>query len=402
MARHSYPETSSRSMRLFGRAALVTIAISGCAAAVHPTTGPSPLYLLAGNRSAPMAADAAGSVASFGGYVLNGTLPTTPNSAPVYQWLTSGALPDSAVTALGKAFSVSGTPVRHAYGWVLTSSVGQVRLRDGAGGQWSFTTSANNCGLGSVDVDNAGNVASAVSCGVGVPVATSASAAPAPGIASAPSTPIVPESLARSIADPVLAALGVTGAEVVYPGPGQTQVQVDPKLDGFPTQGMATVLQVDRTSVLAAGGWLTPPTAGATYPLVTAAAAFKDLANRPMNMMAIACPLSTDPAASPAPCPSPSPISVTGGALGLSMNWDQNGVPLMVPTWFFTVADSTYPISQIAVDPSYLATPTPTDTGGANAGGGTSGSGSVSGSGGSPATIIPPGVPSAAGTAKPA
>jgi hypothetical protein len=411
----------------------LALVLAGCAQGT--SSQPAPLQLRLVGKSLPMEASAAGSAVGYGGgYTLSGTLPTGPANAPVFIWTSGTTISDTTVSNLGKAFGVTGKPVRHTYGWALTNSFGEIHVRDGAGAQWSFTSTADttfNCGLPAIDIDHPATDGVISSCAVGVGVAasgpgavsgiaqsdgvakntysvvsgspmTSPRTAPTPppidtGAPVPPPTPIpvdlplVPADLAHSIADPVLKDLGIVGPETVRPGMGTANVRLDPAVGGMPTQGISTWLQVDRTQVTFASGWLTLPAASDAYPLVTANQAFKDLANRPVPEMMIACPQPAIPSpatAMPLPCPSPTPTVITGAELGLELNYDMSGAPLLVPSWFFHAADNSYPITSIAVDPSYLATPTPAPTPSDVTSGG-----SVGGSGGSPApgtSIIPP------------
>jgi hypothetical protein len=387
----------------------VALVLAGCAQGA--SSQPAHLQLHLAGKSLPQAASATGSAVGYGGgYTLSGTLPTGPANAPVFIWISGTTVSDTTVRNLGKAFGVTGTPVRHTYGWALTNSFGEIHVRDGAGAQWSFTSTADttfNCGLPAIDIDHPATEGVGSSCAVGVGVAVSApgaaptpvpvdTGAPVPGPTPIPvDLPVVPADLAHTIADPVLKDLGIVGPETVDPEMGTANVRIDPTVGGLPTQGIPTSLQVDRTQVTFASGWLKLPAAGDTYPLVTADQAFKDLANRPVPMMMIACPQPAIPSpatALPVPCPSHTPTEITGAELGLELNYDMSGAPLLVPSWFFHATDNSYPITSIAVAPSYLATPNPSPTPSDVTSGG-----SVSGSGGSPATsIIPPGVPTPA------
>ena len=117
----------------------------------------------------------------FGGYVLTGTLPDGPTHAPVWRWSATQATKDE-ISKLGALVGVTGTPQRHAHGWLLTSAAGEVRVSDRSGHQWSFIRAdALACGPFSVDIDNAGDATSGVGCAVAVsalpPIAADASGA---------------------------------------------------------------------------------------------------------------------------------------------------------------------------------------------------------------------------------
>jgi hypothetical protein len=88
------------------------------------------------------------------------------------------------------------------------------------------------------------------------------------------------------------------------------------------------------------------------------------------------------------PCPTPEPIKVTGAKLGLEIEYNatSSGATILVPSWFFTLADGSVATTAIAVAPAYLGTPPqPTDVG--TDGGGNTGS-----------ITVPPAPPSAAPT----
>ena len=90
----------------------------------------------------------------------------------------------------------------------------------------------------------------------------------------------------------------------------------------------------------------------------------------------------------PVTCPTPEPIKITGAKLGLEIEYNatSSGATILVPSWFFTLADGSVATTAIAVDPSYLGTPPqPTDDG--TGGGGNTGS-----------IAVPPAPPSAAPT----
>src|SRR5438132_3978215 len=73
----------------------------------------------------------------FGGYVLTGTLPDGPTHAAVWRLSATQATKDE-IAKLGALVGVTGTPQRHAPGWLLSSAAGEVRVSDRGGHQWSF------------------------------------------------------------------------------------------------------------------------------------------------------------------------------------------------------------------------------------------------------------------------
>ncbi len=122
--------------------ALVTagLLLAGCASKGSPaaSSGTPPKLLIgtgsSGDAAAPMMAAGAvapqngaalapqpGRMGIFGGFVLTGTLPTTPTHAPIYVWQ-AGEAAQADVVRLATALGLTGTPTRHAHGWELTTS----------------------------------------------------------------------------------------------------------------------------------------------------------------------------------------------------------------------------------------------------------------------------------------
>jgi hypothetical protein len=108
---------------------------------------------------------------------------------------------------------------------------------------------------------------------------------------------------------------------------------------------------------------------------------------RPLARPMIACREPQLTGSDPMMCGGP--LTVTGARFGLSLH-EQDGRPLLVPSWLFDVRDSQTPLSVVAVDPRYLAQPPVATAGGSVPG--SSGSGS---SGGSTGSLVPPVAPSA-------
>lgn len=315
------------------------------------------------------------------GYRVTGVLPTGPSAAPVFRF--PGRVPIDAVRTLAAALALTGTPVRHAYGWAVTGpGEAQLLVRDDGAGQWSYLReSAWPWCLPQVDLDTPPGAGYATACAAGpVPPSGSASVPPAgPSVA-----------VARAAAGPVLAAVRLTGAEVqVQVGAPLDRVWADPVVAGLPTVGLSTTIEVDRSGVLGADGWLGTPVQGADYPLITAAQALHLLSRmaHPMGVdtsvaaapaLAIACPVPDGPVTPM--CGGPTVIS--GARLGLALRYD-GGAPVLVPAWLFSVAGQpTYPIVVTAVAPRYLGEPvTP------------GGSGAGTGSSSGPPTSVEPAPP---------
>jgi hypothetical protein len=195
---------------------------------------------------------------------------------------------------------------------------------------------------------------------------------------------------ARSAARPVLEAVGLDPADAtVQAGQSQGFVTANPTVNGLPTQGLATTVTVFGTQVAAAGGWLGGSREGATYPVISADAAWKRLQHTPMARPMMACPEPAPGDSDPMMCGGP--ITVTGASFGLSLH-EANGRQVLVPSWLFDVRGSDTPLSVVAIDERYLAAPSGPTMGGGEPGTG-SGSGGSTGSG-SVGTAVPPVGPS--------
>ena len=351
----------------------------------------------------------------FGGYVLTGTLPDSPTHAPVWRWAATAATSDE-VVKLGQLVGVSGTPERHAHGWLLSSATGEVRVSDQGGHQWSFNRiDPLSCGSFSVDIDNAGDAMSGSGCAVAVPAATTV-AQPPGAVLVAPTPPVSgpDEAHARATAAALLSGLNIAGSEQVDVGAPTSTVTLTQTVGGLATEGLETLVTVDATGIEAATGRLEQPTKGDDYPLRTAKDAFTDLSQRPRMMMMPYCgpvvigpvplgapgapdgkfplnsavpgvaPGAAAPSAPPTPvdspptgptpldsppaptgvepvpsCPTPKPTPVTGASLGLQLTYDGSGAgaEILVPSWLFSIEGSTNPTPVIAIDPAYLAGP---------------------------------------------
>ena len=423
--------TSSATRTCLGVVALA-LGLAACGSQVAGTGGSGPLPVLRIGTAQYGATDAVAPRASGTGtgsvgqgqdpYPLRGTLPTGPSSAKVYRF-GDAAVDGSDVATLATVLGVTATPVRHPHGWDVATKAGEVRVRDD-GSAWSFSRGTSACPSYAADIDDVGAV-SMSGCAVAVPPSTSTGGAvatgPAAGVGpcpgpSAPGTPqtsctttepsttaTTPATVAAptdpaalGAAGPVLSAAGLDPAQArVLAGtdgyPVRTVV-LDPTVDGLRTSGDRTVVDVDTDGVLGATGVLATPTAGDSYPIVTAAAALDLLRAMPQPEIAIACVQGKV-------CPGIGPKPVTGAVLGLSMAYDA-GAPVLVPAWLFTVTGSDEPVAVVAVEQKYLADPTqgpnPVGSGpdassapnpGSSGGGSDSSPGSPGGSG--PATPVP-------------
>ena len=90
----------------------------------------------------------------FPGYVIAGTLPDQPTHAPIYLW--PSTKPSQAdVAKLAAVLGLTGTPQRHAHGWDLKTTTGELRVRDDQGQQWSYgRADILACPSFQVDIDN--------------------------------------------------------------------------------------------------------------------------------------------------------------------------------------------------------------------------------------------------------
>jgi hypothetical protein len=305
----------------------------------------------------------------LGRYVVRGDLPSEPTAAAV--WRARADATDGRVTALATALGL-GAPVREGDRWRATRGDAVLVVGTGPGNPWTYSPGGYACPL---PTDPA-----TVACGP-IPVPQSWAA--------------VDPQVARALATKVLSAADPDGCSPCVPLGGsdrgvQVQYVTTPRIHGAPVSGYVSTVVVARTGVVAANGWLGGRVAGARYPLVTARAALAALASGPQPAIACAAPQPGDqPKDLPLICRSQ--VVVTGAELGWSLAWDGSR-PLLVPSWFFTVDQSTERPQAVAVDPRYLADPSSSGGSGRSgsgsvapgAGGGTSGS--TTGSGGSGGT----------------
>ena len=176
----------------------------------------------------------------------------------------------------------------------------------------------------------------------------------------APDAGSVTTAAARSAAEPVLAAAGLSAAPTDVGGDAPMRsVSAKPVVDGRPSDGFGTTVQVRPSGVAMAGGWLAPATgaltAVGTYPLRSAKDAFDDLDSLPGPE--IAC------APQPNSCPLDRHVIITGAFPGLMSAWEDGSRPLLVPSWIFTVSGQADGPAQNALDAAYLRTPANQDGG---------------------------------------
>jgi hypothetical protein len=342
----------------------------------------------------------------LGAPTVAGPLPAGPARERV-RTLPAGTAPAGTVAALARALGLAGIPARTADGWQLASGDRVLQVTDTAGRPWLLggnPPTGSTCRVissgGVTGADRAPPCPPAVVLpappdGAGTAGGSSAGSAPANGAGTVgrsslapdqpgstgtaapvpgrplpagpkPSVPPVPPRLTPPLpvpvqtlpvparptdadallaARPVLAALGLAQAPTrVLRLPGQVVVAADPVVDGLPTSGFGTSLQVapDR-SIVAGHGWLGHPVAGAEYPLLPAAEAVNQIATP-----AVARPCGKTG------CPEPPPMVITGARLGLMLQWSATAQALLVPTWRYDVRGMDTPLVVIAVQPAYL------------------------------------------------
>jgi hypothetical protein len=341
---------------------------------------------------------------------LSGKLPDGPADAAVRR-LTA---PDgSDVERLAKALGLRGALTRAGGASTYATSSASLRVQDGPGGQWQYVSGVASDGAVACPgptparpkIDDQGLT---LSCNVTEPVAPDATSTHPSGVPSAgasSSLAVTTAAAARAAARPVLEAAGIDPDSATARA-GQGFVVADPTVDALPTHGLTTTVRVTGTRVSSAGGYLGAPQAGATYPVISARAAWQQLQRLPLARPLIACAEPQPDDSDPMTCGGP--ITVTGARFGLSLH-QENGQPLLVPSWLFDVRGSGNALAIVAVDPRYLASPpaatasdlTPGSSGSGSSGSGSSGSGS-SGSGVPPVAPSPDAPPPDAVTMEPA
>src|SRR3954452_3552524 len=337
----------------------VTVAVRGGGG----TTSKHPALLrLAGDgvpaRSAGATAGADSAVRPGGSaYVIDGALPT---GQPADQAVWRVTAPDAdAAQRVARALGLDGTPTSVEGGWVLRASH-DLRLAVRDDGSWSYGL---DCLADQPVEDEKLDVMCASGTGVAVapPAPDSPDASAGAADDAAPTPPPGPAAAdARTLATPILRALGVVDARIsVSEGTPTTTVQASYDVDGMTTVGLTTTLSFTGDSRLATGdGWLTELTKGDSYPVITAPRAFELLREQPRPMIEM-CMRRSDGKPGCADIP---PTVITGATLGLTMAQDA-GRPTLVPRCLFPGKDKEEPLSQVAVEPSYLAAPaTATDT----------------------------------------
>ncbi|MYZ05902.1 hypothetical protein GT028_00730 [Streptomyces sp. SID2999] len=283
-------------------------------------------------------------------YVVKGDLPDGPGSAPVH--LAGDKAGKAEVARLAKALGIDGTPVADGNGWRAGEREGGPVLRV-TGADWSYTRYAPG-------TDNCRKI-------------TVCAQDPA-----APADEPVGTAEAERVARPVLKALGQDDAKIDASQVmgGRRVVNADPVVDGLPTYGWTTGLTVDEKGDVVGGhGMLARLTKGDTYPVLGAADTVKLMNKQPagghrMGIGGCASPVPLKDrleqpcgadTGSPA-APTTDSVTVEKAVFGLAAQ-SVDGRQALVPSWLFEVRGSAarggFTVAHPAVDPKYLASPSP-------------------------------------------
>ncbi|MEV0576757.1 hypothetical protein [Streptomyces sp. NPDC050392] len=314
--------------------------------------------------SAPTQGIAPGEPDPHGGrivYRASGKLPDGPDRAAVRR--PSGTVSAAEVARLAKALGVQGTPQAEGTSWKVGSdgdgSGPVLRVTKQAPGTWTFA----RYGSGGTDNCESEKVCS--------------SKRVAPGGSGTP----VSEKAAKAAAVPVLKAVGQDDAALdARRLMGSVRVvNADPVVDGLPTSGWATGIQVGPDGEVTGGsGQLKGLEKGAEYPVISAGEAVKQLnASRPPSGgntggCASPAPLEDGTKSSGVSCGArtgaetpTTTVTVDKAAFGLAARYVE-GKQLLVPSWIFTVRPAAggtgSTVTQVAVDPEFLADTPPGKT----------------------------------------
>ncbi|WP_234016769.1 hypothetical protein [Streptomyces sp. LaPpAH-108] len=285
-------------------------------------------------------------------YVAEGKLPEGPGSAAVH--VPEGAVGKDAVVRLARALEVDGAPVADGDGWRVGGHAGEpvLRVAGGATGGWSFsryTPGTDNCPKADVCAQD--------------PVAPAADA--------------VSVAKARQVVAPVLKALGQDDAktDASQVMGARRVVNAEPVVGGLPTYGWTTGLTVDERGEIVGGhGMLAVPDKGAEYPVLSAdkTLALLNSAQPEGHRMGIGGCATPEPLkdrleqpcgadASPG-APKGDRLTVEKAVFGLAAH-AVDGREALVPSWLYQVrgaaARGTFTVTYPAVDPKYLAAPSP-------------------------------------------
>lgn len=426
----TFPRASARSRWLLPVvAAAAVVAVVVVVSAVGGGNSPTrpPVLHLAGvaggslglpAHSAAGASDkggAPGSGASGSGWRLEGTLPDGPSKGRVHL-LPAGAATGAFVSAFARALGMSGERQHLNGGWYLVSGTTELSVSELAGRHWTYSN--HGCIAGPVLDPQTGTACAIATAAPPVAVTPDAGGAPDgsgvnPPPTASSSVPVagpqpVPEHVARSVARPVLEAVGVNpDAARVETAGGQRSVLFSPEVAGSTVLGLETRVSVDEHGqIVDAIGWLATPTAGATYPLISARQAYDLLRQQPQPLMELGMPCRIVPGT--AGCAAMPDRVVTGATLGLTQAYSTDRGSLLVPAWLFQMRGEPTPIAVVAVERAFLGEPKQTSPGGeptmgsepGSIGGGSGTNGSTENTGA--ATQVEPSSPLTAPATKPA
>src|SRR4051812_44060593 len=230
---------------------------------------------------------------------LAASLPVGPDRAGV-RWLTPPTQAD--VERLAKALGIRGHLTRRGGATTYTTDGSTLRVQQGAGGQWQFVRAAFTMGKAvcpppPVPADDDSDMS--VGCDLAEPVPLGD---PSLGDASSPgpatdsrgatrSLAVTTPDGARKAAAPVFDAVGIDPRRaVVRANRPMGVVAGDPAVADLATHGLTTTVTVSGQQVNAAGGWLGGSRTGATYPVISAQAAWEQLVRTPHPRPLIGCP----------------------------------------------------------------------------------------------------------------
>ncbi|BCL31184.1 hypothetical protein ACFFS2_39205 [Streptomyces aurantiacus] len=292
-------------------------------------------------------------------YRAEGELPDGPSSAAVYR--AKGTVTAAEVAELAKALGVEGTPKAEGDAWQVGATKDGfgpgLRVSKEAPGTWTFSRFApgtDNC-KGTTTCANRSSNGSESARGAEVdPVGADA---------------------AKKAASPVLKAVGQDDAKL---DAGQLMgavrvVNAEPEIDGLPTYGWTTGVQIGPDGEVVGGsGQLKAPAKGDTYPVVSARKALALLNGSAAGGGRVGiggcaspvplkdrnetpCGTSTSSAA-----PKSDPVVVEDAVFGLATH-AVDGRQALVPSWLFEVrpagTDDGFTVTHPAVDPKYLTAP---------------------------------------------
>ena len=410
------PERAARRPRLVVAAVAAAVLVAGGGGAWWATAAsggggnaaaPAPLRMDGPGLSGPVTGGGPGPN-DGGAYRLTGKLPDGPDKAALYR--ASGSITQADVQHLASLLGVSGPVVSDHDSWRVGGAPDgggpSLLVSKSAPGTWSFTkygppstgvrpdasgSSSSKSGTSTTDVvpPSPGTTSSASGTGSG-PGSVSGSG---PGADSG--TPPVSAAKAEAVAKPVLDGLGLSDAAVdASQAVGSVRtVTADPRVGGLPTHGWGTSLQIGADGAVSLGyGRLSELTKGATYPVVSAATALKELNSVPrmhpdlspsscrvplsgtnggaVTRSAPSAPSTTPTAPAKGKLPPSVPcipntggtVQVRGAAFGLALEF-VSGVQTLVPSWLFDTASAgvarTAVVAQAAVSPSYIQGGTP-------------------------------------------